>query len=172
MPKVIKRFSVRRRESKFLLREFSRVLGVDSEKIFGVKPRIEIVNLKRNKTVYLINGEPLIATYEDLIFPTLFFKVYVNQLPKVTVDMGAVPHICNGADVMAPGIVRLEGDFEEKSFVVVIDERNRRSIAVAQSIFDSDKTRTIKEGKVFRTLHYVGDDIWNWIKNLPRVLEK
>jgi len=164
MPKAIRRFSVRKREGRRFLREISQILGIDAEKVFGSKPQIEIVNAKRNK-VYLMNGAPLLAMSGDVIFPTLFFEEYVNQLPKIMVDMGAVPYICNGADVMAPGIVKIDGDFKEKALVSVIDERNKRPIAVAQSLFDSEKIKTIKKGKVFRNLHYVGDDIWSLMKD-------
>jgi len=163
MPKAIKRFFVRKREGKRLLHEVSKSLGIDAEKIFGSKPQIEIVETKRNK-ICLIDGAPLLAMADDVIFPTLFFKEYVSQLPKITVDMGAVPYICNGADVMAPGIVEVNGDFEEGALVTVVDERNKRPIAVARSLFDSEKTRSLDKGKAFKNLHYVGDEIWNLMK--------
>jgi len=117
------------------------------------------------KKIYLINGKPLLVMFEDIFFPTLFFEEYVNRLPKVTVDMGAVPHICNGADIMAPGILEVNGDFKEKAFVIVIDERHKHPLAVAQSLFNSEKTRTLRRGKVFKNLHYVGDEIWNLTKS-------
>ncbi|RJS86347.1 DUF1947 domain-containing protein [Candidatus Bathyarchaeota archaeon] len=164
MPKAIKRFSVRKKEGKRFLYKISQILGIDAEKVFGSKPQIEIINVKR-KRIYLIDGVPQVAMLEDIIFPTLFFKEYLNQLPKVTVDMGAVPYICNGADIMAPGIVEVSGDFKEKALVAVIDERNKRLIAVAQALFDSEKTRTIRKGKALRNLHYVGDEIWNLMKD-------
>jgi len=164
MSKVVKRFFVRKRESRHLLREISQSLGIDAEEIFGSKPQIEVLETARNK-IYLINGSPLLAMFEGIFFPTLFFHEYISQLPKITVDMGAVPYICNGADIMAPGIVEVSGDFEEKALVTVIDERNKRPIAVAQSILDSEKTRATKKGKVFRNLHYVGDDIWSLMKD-------
>jgi len=164
MPKIFKRFSFRKREAKNFLGKISQSLGIEAEKIFGSKPRIEVIDTLKNK-IYLINGDPLFAMFEDIIFPTLFFEEYISRLPKVTVDMGAVPHICNGADVMAPGIVEINGDFNEKALVIIIDDRNKRPIAVAQSLFDSEKTRAIKKGKVFKNLHCVGDEIWNLIKD-------
>jgi len=167
MPKVMRRVSVRKKERKVFLRKISEILGIEAEKIFGSKPQIEIIDTKRCK-LYLINGAPLIGVLEGIIFPTLFFKKYVNHLPKVTVDMGAVPYICNGADVMAPGVIRIDGDFEEKALVAVIDERNKRPIAVVYSLFNSEKTSSIERGKVFRNLHYVGDEIWRLMKDVFR----
>jgi predicted RNA-binding protein (TIGR00451 family) len=37
--------------------------------------------------------------------------------------MGAVPHICNGADIMAPGIVKVEREFQARAMAVVVDEK-------------------------------------------------
>jgi len=164
MHKTIKRLSVRKREGKRLLLKISQNLGIDAEKVFGSKPQIEIVETMRNK-IYLIDGAPLLAMFEGIIFPTLFFKWYISQLPKITVDMGAVPYICNGADVMAPGIVEINGDFGEGALVTVVDERNKHPIAVARSLFNSEKIRTLKKGKVFKNLHCVGDGIWNLMKD-------
>ena len=82
--------------------------------------------------------------------------------------MGAVPHICNGADVMAPGIIDIDGEFEEKALVTVIDERNRRPIAIAQALVSSEDARIARKGKVFKNLHYVGDEIWNIIMTTLR----
>ncbi len=87
-------------------------------------------------------------------------------LPKILVDMGAVPHICNGADVMAPGIVGVQEDFNKGELVVVIDERNRKPIAIAESLFDSKTAKTLKKGRIFKNLHHVGDDVWSVIKRL------
>jgi len=164
MHKTIKRLSVRKREGKRLLREISQNLGIDAEKVFGSKPRIEIVETMKGK-IYLIDGAPLLAMFESIIFPTLFFTRHISRLPKIIMDMGAVPYICNGADVMAPGIVEINGDFEEGALVTVIDERNKRPIAVARALFDSEKMRILKKGKVFKNLHYVGDEIWNLMKD-------
>ena len=164
MPRTIKRLPIRKKEGKRLLNDISKNLRFDIERFFGSKPQIEIIETEKNK-IYLIDGNPLLAAFEDMIFPTLLFEDYLDLLPKVTVDMGAVPYICNGADVMAPGIVEITGDFKEKALVIVIDERNKKPIAVAHSLFNSEKTRMIKKGKVFRNLHYIGDEIWNLIKN-------
>ena len=128
---------------------------------------MEIIEIGEEK-IYLLNDKPILASIGDIIFPTLLFKEYVDCLPKVIVDMGAVPHICNGADVMAPGIVDINGEFEEKALVAVIDERNRRPIAIAQALVDSEDAKAARRGKVFKNLHYVGDEIWDIIRTMLR----
>jgi PUA domain protein len=164
MPKTIKRFFIKKKEARRFLREVSQSLKFDAEGLFGSKPQIEVLETEKNR-IYLVNGAPVLAVSGDVAFPTLFFKEQLSSLPKVVVDMGAVPYICRGADVMAPGIVEIEGDFGEKDLVMVIDERNRRPIAVAQSLFDSEGAKAAEKGKVFKNLHYVGDEVWNLIKD-------
>ena len=58
------------------------------------------------------------------MFPTLLFQEILSRPPKAVVDMGAVRHVYNGADIMAPGIVRFEGKFAKGAIVLVIDVRH------------------------------------------------
>ncbi len=167
MRKNIKRLSIRKRDRRILLNRISEALSINAEEKFGSKPKIEIIEMEEEK-IYLLNDKPLLASLGDIIFPTLLFKEYVDCLPKVIVDMGAVPHICNGADVMAPGIIDINGEFKEKALVAVVDERNRRPIAIAQALVGSEGVKVARKGKVFKNLHYVGDEIWDIIMTMLR----
>jgi PUA domain protein len=80
--------------------------------------------------------------------------------------MGAVPFVCNGADIMAPGVVQIEKDYKLNDHVVVIDERHDKPLAVAVALTDSATARTLKHGKIAKNVHYVGDDLWNQLKKL------
>jgi len=78
--------------------------------------------------------------------------------------MGAVPHVCNGADVMAPGVVQIQGDFDKGDFVVVVDERHGKPLAVGVALIDARTMRGLKQGKVLENVHYVGDRLWNQLR--------
>jgi PUA domain protein len=80
--------------------------------------------------------------------------------------MGAVPFVCKGADVMAPGIRRVEGEFGKGDLVVVVDEKHGKALALGESLFDSQTVRNTKKGATVKTLHYVSDKIWNFTKTL------
>ncbi len=131
--------------------------------MFGSKPQVEVMEAKKVK-VYVVDGRPLIAESEGNVFPTLLFEEQLSSMPKVVVDMGAVPYICNKADIMGPGIVDIQGEFKPKNLVAVFDAKNRKPIAVSEAIYDSGTTATTKKGKLFRNLHCVGDEIWVTIK--------
>jgi PUA domain protein len=163
MPEVLRRYSLRKREKKLLLQEISDKLKTDAEEVFGSKPQIEVIETARHN-IFLVKGLPVLGKYKEDLFPTLAFKDFLPLLPKIIVNMGAVPHVCNGADIMAPGIVEIQGDFKENDLVIVLDERNRKTIAIARSIVGSDSAKTLKKGRIFKNLHHVGDDIWAIIK--------
>ncbi|NIV43505.1 RNA-binding protein [Candidatus Bathyarchaeota archaeon] len=143
--------------------KFSQQLKTTPEKLFGTKIQVESTEA-RGATVYLINGRPLIALHKDILLPTLRFEDALNRLPKAIVNMGAISHICNGADVMAPGIVQFEGKFEADEFLLIIDERHRKPLAIGKALFDSEHARALKRGKIVKNLHYVGDTLWKLLK--------
>jgi PUA domain protein len=131
--------------------------------MFGSKPHVEVIETQKDR-IYVVKGHALIAESDVNTFPTLLFEEYVSRLPKVVVDMGAVPYVCNKADIMGPGVVEIQGKFEPKSLVTVVDVKNRKPIAVAESLYDSETAATTKKGKLFRNLHCIGDEIWATIK--------
>ncbi|MCD6469412.1 DUF1947 domain-containing protein [Candidatus Bathyarchaeota archaeon] len=166
MSHVKRRFSLRGKERKKLLRSFSKIFNVDAEQIFGAKPSIEVAETSEIK-IFIINGKPLLmSTIDGELVPTLMFNGLIQLLPKITVDMGAVPHICNGADVMAPGIVKIDGEFKKGDLAIILDERHGKAIAIVRALLDSEIAKSLKRGKVFKNLHYVGDSIWRVMKEI------
>jgi len=165
MTKKYKRHFLKDKEAKMLLEKASEKLKIVWEKFFNGMPKVEVIEADFGE-VYLLNGEPALFKSGENIYPTLLFKGVHGLLPKVVVDMGAVPHVCNGADVMAPGIVRFEGKFAKGDVVLVMDERYGKPIAVGEILYDSDEAAEVKHGVVVRNVHCVGDKIWKTLKEL------
>jgi len=165
MPEKFRRHFLKTKEAEALLNKASEKLKVDLMQIFKAKVNVELIQTEFAE-IYLINGKPSLVKAEDNIFPTLVFNEFLASSPKVVVDMGAVPYVCNGANVMAPGIVRFEGEFRKGDYVIVVDEKHGKPIAVGEIIYDSDTARKVSEGVVTRNIHFVGDRIWNFLKKL------
>jgi PUA-domain protein len=138
---------------------------VDVEQLFGSKPRIELAEAQAVE-IFIINGKPLFARLEGTFLPTLISNGVFSLLSKIVVDMGAVPHICNGADLMAPGIVQIAGDFNTDDLLLVVDERYSKPLAIGVALLDSDDMRAAKHGKVVKNIHYVGDRLWKTLKKI------
>lgn len=80
----------------------------------------------------------------------------------VTVDMGAVKFVTNGADVMGPGIVDADPAIRSGQLVWVREERHGKPLAVGVAQADGDALRTKPKGKQVKNLHFVGDRLWLW----------
>ena len=165
MPEKYRRNFMKDKEVKAFLRQVSEKLKINIEQIFGTKAKIERVETKF-ADIFLVNGKPLLVIAGENLFPTLVFNDLIETSPKVVVNMGAVPHVCNGANVMAPGITRFEGEFREGFFVLVVDEKHGKPIAIGEIIYDMDAAKKATHGIVVRNVHFVGDKIWNFIKKL------
>ena len=164
MPETARRQFLREKEAVRLLDELSRRLKIDVKELLDAKkPSVEVAQSLGAEMVYL-EGKPFAARLKELLIPTLLFEKALQCLPKIVVNMGAVPHICNGADVLAPGMVGIEGAFAVDGLVVVVDERHKQPLAVMAALVDSQTARSLSRGKVARNLHFVGDALWTQLK--------
>jgi len=165
MPEKFRRYFLKTKEAEALLNKASEKLKVNLKQIFKAKTNVELIQTEFAE-IYLINNKPSLVKIGENFFPTLVFNEFLALAAKVVVNMGAVPYICNGANVMAPGIVRFEGQFREGDFVLVADEKHGKPIAVGEIIYDMDAAKKATHGIVVRNVHFVGDKIWNFIKQL------
>lgn len=165
MPTKQRRYALKTKEAKQVLKEASDKLRFDLEVVFGAKATVEIVESDVGE-IYLLEGKPVLYKAENKILPTLMFSELIAKAPKIIVDMGAVPYVCKGADVMAPGIVRIEGEFSKGDIVQVADMKFGKALALGESLMDSETAKATKKGPVVKTLHFVSDKIWDYIKTL------
>jgi PUA-domain protein len=165
MPTKQRRYPLKTKEAKQILDKASKKLRLDLDQLFGTKANIEVVESDVGE-IYLIEGRPVLYKAGDVVLPTLLFSEFVSKAPKIVVDMGAIPYVCKGATVMAPGIVRIEGEFGKGEIVIVMDMKHGKALALGESLLDADVAKTTKKGPVIKTLHYVSDKIWDYIKNL------
>jgi PUA domain protein len=165
MPEKNRRYFLKTKESKALLAKASEKLKTDLGLLFKDKVNVEVFETE-SAEIFLINAKPVLAKAGENIYPTLRFDEYLQTAPKVVVDMGAVPYVCNGANVMAPGIRRFEGQFDENDIVIVVDEKHCRPIAIGQILYDAEKVKGVSQGTVVRNVYYVGDKTWNLLKEI------
>ena len=158
-----RRYFLKDKETKALLTKASEKFKISLGQIFKEKTGFEVVEADFGD-ILLVNGKPLMFRIGEEIFPTLVFEEFLAMAPKIIVDMGAVPYVCKGANIMAPGIRRYEGDFEEGDIVLVLDEKHGKAIAVGQSLLSSENAKNAKQGSTVKNIHFVSDNIWNFIK--------
>ncbi len=127
------------------------------------KSRVELEEVKDDQVVF-VDGQPLALRRKERLIPILVNTATLILMPKVIVDMGAVPHVVSGADVMTPGVRKVEGEFAVDGLVVVVDEKYGKPLAVGRALVESKALATAKKGKSVENLHYVGDPIWEAVK--------
>ncbi|MCW4000650.1 MAG: DUF1947 domain-containing protein [Candidatus Bathyarchaeota archaeon] len=160
-----RRYPLKTREAKQIIEETLQKLHVDLELLMDGKGNVEVAETEVGQ-IYLIGGKPLLHKSADKLLPTLLFGEFAAKAPRIVVDMGAVPYVCKGATVMAPGVVRVEGDFAAGDLVLVVDVKFGKALAVAEALADSEAARQTKKGPVVKTLHFVGDKTWEYIKTM------
>lgn len=84
---------------------------------------------------------------------------YPAEARAVTVDMGAVRFVTNGADVMAPGIVAADPALKEGDWCWVRDERNKKPLAVGKALV-AGAAMVRGKGKAVKSVHWLGDKLW------------
>lgn len=156
------RKNLREKDAKVILNDFKSKFR-SGEEMFAPKPKVESVQVRDGELI-LVDGKSVILKKRGHLLPTLRFDTAIRRLSRVVVDMGAVSHICNGADVMAKGIRRVDGEFKEGDLVVVVDEKYGKGLAVGEALEDSASISEMGKGKAISNLHYVGDDVWGVMK--------
>ncbi len=108
-----------------------------------------------------VNGSVAFFFHEGRLIPSLRTLLKTPFLPSFSVDRGAIPHIIKGADVMRPGVVAWDKNIFKGGIISIVDQEYRKPLAVAEALVPSDELGGLAKGKVAKTLHYVGDQIWN-----------
>ena len=73
-------------------------------------------------------------------------------------------HILNGADVMAPGIIKASPGLKEGDMVLVIG--SKKPLAIGVVLDGLDEKMAVGKGKVVKNIHYLGDKIWQTVRKI------
>ena len=122
---------------------------------------LEIAETETEFDLIFVKGKPLFMSFEGRPFFTVRGALLLSPNRKlVVVDSGAVKFVVNGADVMSPGIVEADLEIEPGDMVVIVEERHRKPLAIGRALVSGAEMKGEK-GKAVKSIHYVGDDIWN-----------
>ncbi|MCB9361996.1 DUF1947 domain-containing protein [Candidatus Woesearchaeota archaeon] len=154
----MKQKTLRKSDIKALQKECEELYG---NSIIEKNQKVNILEDQNNKYI-TVDDELRFFYVDNQPVPVLKFLIKNRVLKSVTVDMGAVKFVTNGADIMRPGITKVDDDIKENELVIVVDEKNNMPLAICRSSMDTEALRSATSGKVLKNIHYVGDDIWNF----------
>ncbi len=122
------------------------------------EPEEGVVFVDFDGYVFLREGERFV--------PFLGCQKVLDLFPSAVVDEGAIKYLLNGADVMRPGVRRMDDWGGVGAVVVVKEEKKGRSIAVGTSTVPGSEAMSMTKGSCLKNLHYVGDKYWALHKKL------
>jgi PUA domain protein len=97
--------------------------------------------------------------------PFLTDAKILERFPSVIVDMGAVKFMCNGANVMRPGVKSFT-EFEKGQIVCIVEESQKKVLAVGRALVSSNELPGMAKGQVIENMHYISDMYWEIKKSL------
>jgi PUA-domain protein len=123
----------------------------------------ELVELEGSEfDIVLVDGQPDVLYYDDDPFLTVRgANEYPPQRGVVTVDAGAISFVSDGADVMRPGITEADSSISEGDLVAIAEETHGKVLAIGRALVDGDEM-VGDSGKVVDSLHFVGDDLYEF----------
>ena len=156
----LRRYRLRKDQLRQLLQQAGERFG--AEVIGALSGGVEVTELESGLDIISVGNRDLFFRANGELVPTLS-SVDAFKPPRVVVDMGAVPHVVNGADIMGPGIVSADLGIKEGDVVLIVDERHGKAIAIGVALLPGAEMKAPK-GKVVKNLHHVGDKIWRFLE--------
>lgn len=154
---IRKRKRMRSKEVKALAKELEDSLGVP---VFSEGDAVDMAESSDYNVIY-VGPDILGMVYDGKPFLTVRGVLkYKPTLKHVTVDMGAVPFVTNGADVMGPGITDAEESIQEGDLVWIRDIKNGVPLAIGMALRSSEELRSKAPGKAIKSIHFAGDKLW------------
>ncbi|MEM0139019.1 MAG: DUF1947 domain-containing protein [Ferroplasma sp.] len=122
----------------------------------SVMDNIEVETVKKSE-IYYFSTKPIF--YKGI--PTLYLINYLKiKNHNITVDDGAVPHLTNGSNLFAPGIVDIDPDIGDGDMVFI---KNQKGVFIAIGIANPDIQNIVKnkKGEAVKIIHHLNDNIMN-----------
>lgn len=135
------------------------------DQIFPQKSKVELIQTESGDMLYAVNNELKLWKSKDGYIPVLTFLLNNKvELKTIVVDFGAVRYVTNGADVMRPGITKIDPTIKKGDILKIEEETKHRALAVGKAMFDAAEMESKTSGKVIKNLHTIQDAIWEFEK--------
>lgn len=136
-------------------------------RVFDEKDNVDVAEAQNFNVIILDNvAIGVIAEAKPFLSVKGMMKFPIGDKRAITVDMGAVPFVTKGADLMVPGIRQMDMEIKAGDWCYIRDERNKRPLAIGIALLDAAKIMEMKgagqKGKAAKIIHYVGDELWGF----------
>ena len=147
-------------ETSDILNQVSKKWNREIPKIKNIK-----VHYVDDTSQILVGNDFKVLRLENEFIPFLTESKLLGSFPNVIVDMGAVKFMCNGANVMRPGI-KNHTEFSKDEIVCIVEESQQKFLAVGKSLVHSSEMKEMSKGEIVKNLHYISDRYWEINKTI------
>ena len=102
------------------------------------------------------NGVKFLIIKENKFLPHLK-SINEKEYKSIYVDKGAIHFVIKGADIMRPGIRKIEENIIKSEIILVKDETHNKTLAIGFAEYNSEDMQKQEKGKSVIIYHYVGD---------------
>ncbi|MFX0004552.1 MAG: PUA domain-containing protein [Candidatus Hodarchaeota archaeon] len=135
------------------------------DQIFPKKCNVEVIETEAGDTLFAINNVLKLWKSKDGYIPVLTLLLNNQiEIKTIVVDFGAIRYVANGADVMRPGITKIDPSIKKGDIVGIIEETKNRALAIGKAMFDASEMEAKDSGKVIKNLHTIQDSVWEFEK--------
>lgn len=145
-----------------LIQELINLYG-DKVNFIDKKDPIEKIKTEEEQNFYIKKGKIWLFNKDNVLIPSLHcLKEHPENVFRVTVDVGAIRFVTNGADVMAPGVSFFDNRIKEGMIVAVDEEKANTLLAVGRALINAEEFKDKEKGKVVEVIHHLTDEWWEW----------
>ncbi|KAI5189211.1 malignant T-cell-amplified sequence [Nematocida minor] len=158
--------STKNRLSNSTIKQIKAQFPVDLSLFFTKEDVFESIKTADKITYIFRNGVPVFRADGDAYIPTVkCVHMAPEILKKVIVDKGAIKHLINGADVMAPGLLHSTSEYPLVSvgdLVAIYGYDKVSALGVGMVEMDNDQLEEQRTGVAIKMLSHLGDKIYSY----------
>jgi PUA domain protein len=151
------RHRLRRKEIQKIADDIEEALGV---KTFDEAAAVDMADAQKFQVVVFENSVVGVMLDGKAFLTVRGLLRWPAPRRFVSIDEGAIKYICNGADVMGPGITAADPAIRTGDLVFVRDAKHQKPLAIGRALVDGAALASKAPGKVVKNLHYIGDELW------------
>ncbi len=116
-------------------------------------------DIKEKNDLLYKNEEKYLIIKENKFLPHLK-SINEKEYKAIYVDKGAIPFVIKGADIMRPGIRRIDENILKDEIVLIKDDTHSKTVAIGFAEFNSEDMKAQEKGKSVKIYHYVSDNYY------------
>jgi len=141
---------------------------IDLGSVLGKEEKMESIKTTERETYILRNGTAVFLESEKAYFPTVkMVHLLPDIVKRAVVDEGAIKHLVNGADVMAPGLLHKTSEYlnvQEGDVVAVYGYEKKHALGVGVATMSSERVEEERNGVAIKMFSKLGDRAYEYPK--------